>query len=121
MRRLLVAAIFFAAPIFAASNKQAVIGSSHDLGVTGGGPVKSAIADSCMFCHAPHNVLGNVTPLWDHQLSSRTYTTYTSSTYNAGPQTPSAGSSKLCLSCHDGTVAVGLTVSHGPIPTSGAM
>jgi predicted CXXCH cytochrome family protein len=121
MRRLLVAAIFFAAPIFAASDKQAVIGSQHDLGRTGSGPVKSAVSDSCMFCHAPHNIPGGAAPLWDHQLSSQIYTTYFSSTYNSGPQTPSAGSSKLCLSCHDGTVAVGLTVSHGSIPTSGAM
>jgi predicted CXXCH cytochrome family protein len=124
MRRfILVAAIFFCfgASAFAASDKQAVIGSKHDLGATGGGAVRSAAQDSCIFCHAPHNVLANVTPLWDHALSSQTYTTYTSSTYNSGPQTPSAGSSRLCLSCHDGTVAVGLTVAQGSITTSGTI
>ena len=121
MRSLLVALVFFATPMLAAGSKQAVIGSQHDLGATGGGPVKSADTDACDFCHAPHNVLGGVTPLWDHTLSTQTYTTYTSSTYNSGPQAPSAGSSKLCLSCHDGTVAVGLTASHGSIATSGSM
>ncbi len=121
MKRLLIASLFFAASVFADGSKQAVIGSQHDLGVSGGGPVRSAAIDSCVFCHAPHNTLGGVTPLWDHQLSSQTYTTYSSSTYGSGTQTPSAGSAKLCLSCHDGTVAVGLTVAKGPITTSRAM
>jgi len=121
MRRLIIAAFFCASPALAADNVQAVIGSHHDFGVSGGGPVTSAVTDSCAFCHAPHNVLGGVTPLWDHQLSSQTYTTYTSSTYNAGPQAPSGGTSKLCLSCHDGTIAVGLTASKGSVTTSGSM
>ncbi len=121
MRELLATIVLLAAPAFAAGSKQAVIGSQHDLGATGSGPVTSAISDSCIFCHAPHNVMPAVTPLWDHQLSSQTYTTYTSSTYGSGSQTPSAGSSKLCLSCHDGTVAVGLTVAKGSITTSGTM
>jgi hypothetical protein len=105
----------------AASSKSAMVGSQHDLTATGGGPVKSAEADTCIFCHAPHNVIPSVTPLWDHALSSQSYTAYTSSTYGSGPQTPGAGSSKLCLSCHDGTVAVGLTVTRGLIPTSGSV
>ena len=104
-----------------AGSKQALIGSQHDLGSTGAGPVTSGASNSCIFCHAPHNVLPTVTPLWDHQLSSQTYTVYTSSTYSSGSQTPASGSSKLCLSCHDGTVAVGLTISKGSIATSGTM
>jgi predicted CXXCH cytochrome family protein len=121
MRQLLAALLLVASPLLSAADKTALIGSRHDLGVTGGGNVKSAATDSCVFCHAPHNVLPAVTPLWDHQLSSQTYTTYTSSSYNSGAQSPSAGSSKLCLSCHDGTVAVGLTVAQGSIATSGTM
>ena len=103
------------------SSKTAVIGSQHDLSVTGSGPVKSATPSACTFCHAPHNVVPNVTPLWDQTLSSQTYTTYTSSTYTSGAETPGAGSSKLCLSCHDGTVAVGLTVTKGLISTTGTI
>jgi predicted CXXCH cytochrome family protein len=121
MRRLLAAIILFSVPIAAAGSKQVVIGSQHDLAVTGSGPIKSAVSNSCIFCHAPHNVVAAVAPLWDHQLSSQTYTTYTSSTYTSGSQAPSAGSSKLCLSCHDGTVAVGLTIAQGSIATSGMM
>lgn len=120
MNRIL-AALLVAAPLWAVSYKHSVIGSQHDLTAAGSGPVKSAATDACIFCHAPHNVAPNITPLWDHSLSTQTYNTYSSSTYNSGAQTPGAGSSKLCLSCHDGTVAVGLTVTQGSIPTSGAM
>jgi predicted CXXCH cytochrome family protein len=58
-------------------------------------------------CHAPHNtaVLAEA-PLWNHALNaSATYTVYTSSTLNAATGQPGAVS-KLCLSCHDGALAV---------------
>jgi len=122
MNRVVAAALFTAAmPLFAASSKLALIGSQHDLTASGSAPVKSAAVDACIFCHAPHNIMPNVLPLWDHALSVQTYTQYVSSTYISGPQTVNAGSSKLCLSCHDGTVAVGLTVTRGLIPTTGTM
>lgn len=121
MTRVPILALFACLPLSGVSLKQAVIGSQHDLTVTGSGPVKSAEINTCVFCHAPHNINPNVTPLWDHALSSQNYTAYTSSTYTSGAETPGAGSSKLCLSCHDGTVAVGLTVTKGLIATSGAM
>jgi predicted CXXCH cytochrome family protein len=60
----------------------------------------------CKACHTPHNgkaVTGAV--LWNHRVTTATYTTYTSSTTNATMGQPS-GTSKLCLSCHDGTVAL---------------
>ena len=119
--RLCVALLLIPVCAYGASSKIAVIGSQHDLTAAGTGPVKSAAIDACIICHAPHNITPNVTPLWDHKLSVQTYTTYTSSTYVSGTQTPSAGSSKLCLSCHDGTVAVGLTVAQGTITTTGSM
>jgi predicted CXXCH cytochrome family protein len=121
MSRVLAAIVVAGLPLFAASPTHSVTGTQHDLTGTGTGPVKSTVTDSCLFCHAPHNVIPNITPLWDQTLSSQTYTTYTSSTYNSGAQTPATGSSKLCLSCHDGTVAVGLTVAKGQLPTTGTM
>jgi len=121
MNRMAAAALFTGMQLYAASSKLALVGSQHDLTASGSGPVKSAASDACIFCHASHNVIPNITPLWDHTLSSQSYVSYTSSTYGSGAQTPAAGSSKLCLSCHDGTVAVGLTVAKGLIATSGAM
>jgi predicted CXXCH cytochrome family protein len=121
MNKVALALLFTAIGLFAASSKLALVGSQHDLTAAGSGPVRSAAGDACVFCHAPHNVVPNITPLWDHTLSSQTYTTYSSSTYGSGAETPGAGSSKLCLSCHDGTVAVGLTLAQGLIATTGSM
>jgi len=76
-------------------------GSAHDF---------SALDSSqqiCIFCHTAHN--GDTTvqeaPLWNHAVTSKSYQVYNSPTMNASPGQPN-GSSKLCLSCHDGTVAV---------------
>lgn len=121
MIRFMACMMIVTVTLRATSSKTAVIGSQHDLSATGSGPVKSAGTEACVFCHAPHNVSPNVLPLWDHALSSQTYTTYTSTTYGSGAQTPASGSSKLCLSCHDGTVALGLTVTQGLIGTTGSM
>ncbi len=79
-----------------------ITGSAHDFTAKSwsGGRI-------CVACHAPHNTNTSVTdaPLWTHALSTATYTLYSSATLNATMGQPS-GLSKLCLSCHDGTVAV---------------
>jgi hypothetical protein len=61
----------------------------------------------CKPCHTPHNANTTVlsSPLWNHALSTAAYALYSSSNLNAIPGQPS-GHSKLCLSCHDGTVAI---------------
>ena len=64
----------------------------------------------CIFCHTPHNAMSNA-PLWNHEITAATYTHYWSATMNAYSSEASAppidGYSRLCLSCHDGTVALG--------------
>ena len=87
-----------------------ILGTKHDLSMSGPGPIKaSSESEVCLFCHAPHRGTGD-TPLWNHLLSKASYTTYASSTAKAAVGQPS-GSSKLCLSCHDGTVALGMVSS----------
>ena len=44
-------------------------------------------------------------PLWNHEITTLTFTPYTSSTLDSIPGQPD-GVSKLCLSCHDGSVAL---------------
>jgi len=65
----------------------------------------------CVFCHTPHHATPGATPLWNRKLSGATYTPYTSSSLDAsaiqGSLDQPGGSSKLCLSCHDGTLAIG--------------
>lgn len=105
-----------------AAQRLSVTESVHDLSPSGPGTVKGSSGYACLFCHAPHNVLDDQTPLWNQQLSTQPYTAYTSTTYHQSGQQPVVGSpTKLCLSCHDGTIAPGQTVSSGFIPMSSAM
>ena len=60
----------------------------------------------CKPCHTPHQASASagIQPLWNHQLTNASFTLYSSPTMDAVPQQP-GGKSKMCLSCHDGTVA----------------
>ena len=95
----------------------------HNLTPASGSSVTAQGSLGCTFCHAPHSGLGGVTPLWNQTLSKATYTPYSSSTYvEQGNTQPTLGvTSSLCLSCHDGTVAVGQSAAYGTIPMTGSM
>lgn len=84
----------------------AIANTKHNLTPTGPGTFKAPEATGlCVFCHTPHNALPQ-TALWNKALSGATYTLYTSTTLKAQVTQPT-GSSRLCLSCHDGTLAMG--------------
>lgn len=106
------------APAIAATVSD-VRNTKHNLSVTGPGPVK-AVSETqvCVFCHTPHGAENiPAAPLWNRQLSGATYTPYTSNSIDASDiaATP-GGSSKLCLSCHDGTLAIGsVNVANGQL------
>ncbi|MBI4890652.1 MAG: hypothetical protein HY821_08495 [Acidobacteria bacterium] len=95
--------------------------TSHNLSANGTGPVKSTDTRSCVFCHISHNGYSVTGYLWTQKTSTAPYTAYSSPTMQAAPADPGAGPSKLCLSCHDGTIAVGATVALGNVPMSGSM
>jgi predicted CXXCH cytochrome family protein len=79
-----------------------IAGSAHDFsGETWSG------GQICVTCHTPHGANTTVAdaPLWNHTLTASTFTVYASGTMNATVGAPD-GASKLCLSCHDGTVAL---------------
>jgi predicted CXXCH cytochrome family protein len=63
----------------------------------------------CEVCHVSPDH-GNTTrsvPLWNHRVSKANYVLYESRTLAQTPEQPSyANVSRLCLSCHDGTIAV---------------
>ena len=87
-----------------------VSNTKHNLSVSGPGTVKATSEQElCIFCHAPHT-RSPLTPLWNRNVSGSTYTPYTSSTTRAAVGQPT-GSSQLCLSCHDGTIALGEVLS----------
>jgi len=80
--------------------------TKHNLTPSGPGTFKAPEATGlCVFCHTPHNANSSLA-LWNRAFSGATYTLYTSSTLKAVPTQPT-GSSRLCLSCHDGTMAMG--------------
>jgi hypothetical protein len=86
---------------FAGVSFAGIQGSVHDFSgfAFSGGQI-------CLPCHTPHNgELVENAPLWDHELSTETYQLYSSPSMTATVNQPN-GSAKLCLSCHDGTVAV---------------
>jgi len=84
---------------------QSIAGSAHDFSGDGWNPN----GEICQVCHTPHGAIsGLVAPLWNHEVSTATYQLYTNliSPSFDGTTTQPDGSSKLCLSCHDGTVAL---------------
>jgi len=82
-----------------------VAGTAHDFSPAQDG------STACQYCHTPHMAMTG-TPLWNHKLSDRIYEIYWSSSLDAAIDQPT-GSSKLCLSCHDGTVALEATITGG--------
>ena len=110
----------------AAPSPATVAGTKHNFGLLSSGNVKSAdTSEVCVFCHTPHNALP-ASPGWNRQDTGATYNVYESQTLAAtkSPNAPAlgqpTGSSKLCLSCHDGTIAIGSLLNLPGAATSGA-
>ncbi len=111
---LAAVALYF---IFATQSVMAgITGSAHDFKAatwnTGG--------QICIVCHAPHNN-GSTGLLWNHTQSTATYTLYSSSTLNASSLNTTGPQTKLCLSCHDGTVAVDSFTGKAGTPAAGVI
>ncbi|RMF07893.1 MAG: cytochrome C [Candidatus Neomarinimicrobiota bacterium] len=89
--------------LLSALSAQTIVGSDHDFS----GKNWNNTGEICVVCHTPHNADNTVNgaPLWNHQVTSSNFTTYSSATFDATSGQPD-GASKLCLSCHDGTVAL---------------
>ncbi len=116
-------------------------GTKHDLSAANGLLTGSAETRICVFCHTPHFAAKasdlpasvNYYPLWNHNLSTVTsYLTYTNGVL-ADPVNPAnpvnlnadlsagpGGVSQLCLSCHDGSMAVNSYGYFENNPTKGA-
>ncbi len=89
---------------------ESIVNSKHDLSTRSPHRVRGVTEDRiCIFCHAPHNAAPQ-TPLWNRERPRTHYRIYESSTTDARIDQPS-GPSKMCLSCHDGTLALGNVLS----------
>lgn len=98
-----------------------VVTTKHNLSVSGPGTVKSTIeTETCIFCHAPHNS-APAGALWNRRSPAATYTPYSSSTTRGSIGQPN-GASLMCLSCHDGTIALGeLLTRTTAVPMAGGV
>lgn len=93
-----------------ATAQVSILNTKHNLSVTGPGTIKAqSETEICIFCHTPHSKQ-TTAQLWNRQPTVQTYTLYSSdyltSLSYSSPNQPNL-KSKLCLSCHDGTIAIG--------------
>ena len=116
--------------------------TSHDLSLSGlsafyfeGTP--DNLDRLCIYCHAPHNAIDyandpigfarlSYSPLWNHEVTLTQFTMYSNGTSYWGtvhdhslylePLAEPGGPSLLCLSCHDGSIAIS---AYGFIPSKG--
>lgn len=104
------------------SAQERVADTLHNLSVTGPGQVRAVSeTEVCKFCHIPHNAVVPQ-PLWGHTLSDAQYRVpeITSPSGGREPAPQPGGASRLCLSCHDGTVALGDLGGRAPIVMAGS-
>jgi len=109
---LMVAVIFFSSTAHAVGASNGIKGSPHDF--SGNVLFTNLTFEICRVCHIPHDnestnqyYLNGL--LWNHKVSSATYTMYNSTWSKSLDGQQSAqpdGTAKLCLGCHDGTVAL---------------
>jgi len=88
----------FAVAGLAASANAQIVGSAHDFS-----SMAWADGEICKPCHTPHFAMQDMDRLWNHELTTATYTMHDgtgTAEINFDRQ------SRLCLSCHDGTVAL---------------
>jgi predicted CXXCH cytochrome family protein len=108
--------IFFYGMIYTQSIKD----SKHNLSISGPGTIKATSeSEICIFCHTPHASMPKV-PLWNRSDPGSTYQPYTSSTKDATVGQPD-GESLMCLSCHDGSIALGSVASRADIISFGSI
>jgi len=80
-----------------------ITGSEHDFSNASW----NSSGETCVVCHAPHGGTPlSDAPLWNHSLTTQNFTLYTSPTLDATDVAQPTGASRLCLSCHDGTIAL---------------
>lgn len=103
--KTLIAATVCGSLFAGAASAGTIVGTRHDFTQFGWNDE----GQICVFCHVPHNADTTVTnvPLWNHELTTQTYDLYDSPTFDGVATQGQPGSNSiLCLSCHDGTVAV---------------
>ena len=100
-----------------ANTIQSDVLGQHDFS-SSGSDLHGGMGNACTYCHIAHH--GAKQGLWNQTLSANPPNFTASSTTRSTPlQTTVGETSPLCLSCHDGTVAVGQTIALGQFSMTG--
>lgn len=101
-QRMLLGAASLTALALAAPAQAQITGTSHDFSGSGW------TNEICAACHTPHNsnTAVAIAPLWDHDLTTSTYQLYGGDGSLISRDLSLDPFSILCMSCHDGTVAL---------------
>src|SRR4051812_37024605 len=106
-------AVMIVCLMFTGTARAGIVGSKHDFGQLNWSKTTDAGAgkEICLPCHTPHSAkvedLNGVefeSPLWNHTLAANSYDMYIAGVKTAGQHVDT--NSMLCLSCHDGTIAL---------------
>ncbi len=120
-----VTSLAFSGLLLANGSANGIVGSPHDFADDFSDEVGGGVAEAppggwnlrgeiCRVCHVPHDH-GKATQyylnglLWNHGVGALTYTMYDStwsSTLDGTQSGQPDGTAKLCLGCHDGTIAI---------------
>ncbi len=101
-----VGATFALLPMAWAAPGDGLAGTSHDFS-----GISNPATGLCTFCHTPHNAMSQEL-LWNHTETVTTFSwvdpaTTGGTTYPSFDGDTYKGSTSKCLSCHDGSVAIG--------------
>lgn len=107
MKKMLLLTIALVLVMAGVALADSIVGSAHDMRTY----FSNGTTQVCVYCHTPHQPANRTAdPLWNHTLSTAgSYGKYASATMNAVPTAIDSGDGSvgsLCMSCHDGTVAV---------------
>lgn len=129
----LVVTILFSFFLFNGSALVAtIVNTKHNLSVSNtAGTVKAQSEEEiCIFCHIPHHAQTVGKPLWNRSMPTSSYTMYDSDylkrmgypavASDLGMMNDTPGAlSRQCMSCHDGTIAIGaVNALHGTVGPS---
>ena len=112
--------IFSCSNVLAAAAVSDIRNTTHNLAMNSGNTVRATTNNEvCVFCHTPHGATQESgSPLWNRSLTpGTTYEMYGSLSIDATDVASApGGASKLCLSCHDGTIALGtVNIANGQV------
>ncbi len=101
-------------PASKASNIDSIVNTRHNMTMSylGGASVnmdssRNDYGEVCVYCHTPHGANSTIgAPLWNRTNPGTSYTLYNKPLTSGQTPTAPGVNSLVCLSCHDGTVAI---------------